>query len=654
MRNLKMLLLALSGLLVLTLQPSMAQQGIPPPARKVLGAIQTMEVRYPQQKVYLHMDKDEYIAGESIWVKGYLVDAANHLTDTMKANFYVEVINLDKKPVNMVVLESDYGYADGYIQLHDSLPEGNYLVRGYTNWMHNFSQEFFFEKEIFVHNPIQKNYIRRKELRQNRRFNKQIDKQRERMQFDVFPEGGHLVQGLENRVAFKAANALGMGVKASGELMDNDGQQVATFEVLHQGMGSFVFIPQPGKSYQAKVTFENGERDEIEMPRALDQGYQLRADLNDQEVQIQVTANFDPRQYDIAPEIFILGQTRSHAYFMKNGTLSEGAFSTSMPLDVLPTGICQITVFDANGQPLAERLVFINHHDLAPVEISTRELEIDNLHALEVDVQFDPGTMTDSLASYSLAVVGSAHEFEPVTSSIASYLLMTSDLNQTLQVPLDYFVDPSAYMQQSLDLLMMTHGWRRFNWEQILAGNFPEIQYGRASGLTVTGQVEPTSSGHPTGETDVEMVVNQEGRNVHTNTTDQEGNFLFTNLYYNDFFLAQFSVPRDPMGRNLRIELNSRDFEELEFHPSLGTRKKTVLKRGEHWERVSKPQTILPSRSEFQNEKVKISGNASQVIYMQDLQGHYNTVLDILRSHATGLMVIDGQIMLRGPTSVNF
>ncbi|MFO7978345.1 MAG: TonB-dependent receptor plug domain-containing protein, partial [Bacteroidales bacterium] len=110
----------------------------------------------------------------------------------------------------------------------------------------------------------------------------------------------------------------------------------------------------------------------------------------------------------------------------------------------------------------------------------------------------------------------------------------------------------------------------------------------------------------------------------------------------------------DPMGRNLRIELNSRDFEELEFHPSLGTRKKTVLKRGEHWERVSKPQTTLPSRSGFQNEEVKISGNASQVIYMQDLQGHYNTVLDILRSHATGLMVIDGQIMLRGPTSVNF
>lgn len=656
MKNLKIMFLPLLVMLVFNLQVAMAQQGITPAARKVLGAIQTMEVVYPQQKVYVHTDKEEYIAGESIWLKGYLVDATRHLPDTMKANLYVEVINLNEEPVNMIVLESDHGYADGYIQLHDSLPEGNYLLRAYTTYMFNFSQELFFEKEVFVHNPLEKNFIKRRDMRRNRRFNRKIEKQSEEVHFYVFPEGGHLVQGLENRVAFKAANGLGQAMDASGIVEDNNGEQVAAFEVMHQGMGSFSFTPQPGKSYRAIVEFAGGEREKVDMPQALAQGYLLKADIAEQQVDVEVKANFDPRQFNLSPEVFILGQTRSHAYFMKNGTLENGTFTTSIPLEILPTGTCQITLFDVNGQPLAERLVFVNHREEASVEIATRELEIDQMHALEVDVQFDPAVSaeTDTLASYSLAVIGSARELESASSSIASYLLMTSDLNKVVQAPEGFFNHPSASTQQSMDLLMMTHGWRRFNWDQILAGNFPEIQYGRTSGLTVVGQVEPTSSAHPTGEIAVEMVVNQEGRNVHTTTTDEKGNFFFTDLFYNDFYLGQFSIPRDPMGRNLRIGLDSRDFRETDYKSTFGTRKKSVVSRGEHWERVKKPQTSFKSQSQLMSkEPTRIHGNADQVIYMQDLSGHYNNMMDILRSHATGLMLVDGQIMLRGPTSVN-
>ena len=634
--------------------PSSAQAGNPDHARQVLGSIQTMEVMYPQQKVYLHLDKDEYVAGETIWFKSYLVNATTHLPDTMKANLYVDVINVQEQPVNVVLLSSENGFADGHIFLPDSLAEGNYLIRGYTTWMHNFDQELFFEKEIFVHNPIEENFINRRGLRQNRRFNRQIERQMETMNFQVFPEGGNLVAGLENRVAFKATNALDKGFEASGTVVDNSGETVATFESLRDGLGVFAFTPQTGKSYRAHVEFENGAQKTVDLPEALQQGYVLKADVVNNEIRVQVKANFDPAAYNIAPDVFVLAQTRSRAYFMENARLTNGTFQTRIPLSTLPTGICQITIFDANSLPLAERLVFVNHDNMSPVSLVTRDLVLDNYKALEIDAQIQIEDGPDGSGSYSLTVIGSDQEIDAVTSNIATYLFMTSDLEDPVQAPWNYLAQDTPEMQQALDLVMMTNGWRRFKWENILAGDFPELQYGRASGLTIAGKVTPTSSAHPTGEIEVQMTVNQDGRVVRKVETDSDGNFVFPSLYYKDHFIAEFAIPRDPVGRHMRIELVSRDFRDVEYTRSFGTRPLNVVSRGDNWQRVSQPDATVRVRRQIDrgDDPSKIYGSADQVIHMQDLRTHYSTVFDLLRARLTGFMVVNGQIMLRGPTSV--
>lgn len=635
--------------------PAASQQAASEASRNVLGAIQTMEVVYPQQKVYLHTDKDEYIAGESIWVKGYVVSSTTHLPDTMKANLYMEIINNYQETVNVVLLHSENGIAHGRFDLQDSLPEGNYLVRAYTNWMYNFSPALFFEKEIFVRNPIEENYIRRRQVRQNRSLNRDIEAKMEEMQFHVFPEGGDLVAGLENRVAFKASNSLGHYSDASGELVASGGNKVAEFKSLQDGMGVFSFTPQKGVQYQAKVTFENGQKKTVDLPQVKEHGYILKTDIGPREIMVQVKASSDTQAMaDFSSEVFVLGQTRSRAYFMENAVLNNGEYSARIPLNILPSGVCQITLFDASGRPLAERLVFVNHNDMLPVEIATRNLKVDDQQALEVDVTFDVDEYSASQASYSLSVVSSENELQPAKSNIASYLLMTSDLEKQVNSPWKYLSDDSPEMQKAMDLVMMTNGWRRFDWDKILAGNYPEINFRRASGLTIAGEVKPTSSGRPTGEIAVEMVVRQDGRNVHTTTTDPEGNFFFSDLFFNDYFVAEFAIPRDPTNRNLRIGLHSRDFRESEYTRSLDLQPTSVVSRGDDWERVKQPETSLRSRwQERSAEPAPIYGNADQVIFMQDLQTHYSTVYDVLRSRATGFMVHDGQVMLRGPSSVN-
>jgi hypothetical protein len=654
MKNLIRIMMAFMLVLAWSHKPSSAQSGGQDHSRQVLGSIQTMEVMYPQQKVYLHLDKDEYVAGETIWFKSYLVNATTHLPDTMKANLYVDVINVQEQPVNVVLLSSENGFADGHIHLPDSLPEGNYLVRGYTTWMHNFDQELFFEKEIFVHNPIEENFINRRGLRQNRRFNRQVERQMETMKFRVFPEGGNLVAGLENRVAFKATNALDKGFEVSGTVRDNSGETLAEFSSLRDGLGMFTFTPEAGKTYRAYVKFENGREMTVDLPSPLKEGYVLRADLVNNEIQVEVRANFNPEVYDIAPEVFLLAQTRSRAYFMENGRLSNGKFQTRIPLNTLPTGVSQITIFDSNSLPLAERLVFVNHQNMTPVSLVTRELVLDNYKALEVDAEIQLEDGPDGFGSYSLAVVESNQELEPATSNMATYLFMTSDLEHPVQAPWSYLSEDTPEMKQALDLVMMTNGWRRFKWKDIIAGEFPELQFGRASGLTIAGKVTPTSSAHPTGEIEVQMIVNQDGRDVRKVETDTEGNFVFPSLYYRDHFIAEFSIPRDPAGRHLRIDLVSRDFREVEYTRSFGTQPLNVVSRGANWERVPQPDAVVRVRRQIErgDDPSKIYGRADQIIYMQDLRTHYSTVFDVLRARLTGFMVVNGQIMLRGPTSV--
>ncbi|RZM10368.1 MAG: TonB-dependent receptor, partial [Pedobacter sp.] len=90
-----------------------------------------------------------------------------------------------------------------------------------------------------------------------------------------FPESGSLVNGLRNRVAFKASGTTGLGVPIKGVVLDNENKEVATFESLHLGMGSFRLAPEAGKSYQAKITYPDGSENTVKLPSAVDNGFAL-------------------------------------------------------------------------------------------------------------------------------------------------------------------------------------------------------------------------------------------------------------------------------------------------------------------------------------------------------------------------------------------
>jgi len=193
------------------------------------------------EKVYLHLDKQNYSFGDTIWYKAYTVIGEHHQLSALSGVLYVELISPKDSLVTRQILPliSGIGWSD--IPLSHTLKQGNYHIRAYTNWMRNAGPDYFYNQNIRIGGiPTETSP------------QKQTTQASPDVQF--FPEGGALVNGVRSRVAIKAVNGEGFGQDIKGVIEDNQGNIVADFASRHLGMGVFAFTPQSGKTYKAKVS----------------------------------------------------------------------------------------------------------------------------------------------------------------------------------------------------------------------------------------------------------------------------------------------------------------------------------------------------------------------------------------------------------------
>jgi hypothetical protein len=640
-----------AGVLMMVISPVLLTAQNPDPAREAARSLEIFEADYPRQKVFIHTDKQTYLAGETIWLKAYLLDAQTHQLSGFGSTLVVEMYNTDGEAVSSMLMKLENGTAHGSISLLDSLPEGNYLIRSYTNWMRNFGEESFFEKEILVRNPKEENFVNRRSIRRNRAFNRELENLTDRYQFAFFPEGGHLVAGVESRVAFKAANLAGAGLEAGGRLLDDIGREVLRFETTHNGMGQFAFKPREDASYMAEVRFPDGSVKTLPLPVA-PAGHALQVNVagNMLEFVVRSAGNLSALH---TGQIYLVGHVRGSLVFHTGGTLEEGLFRHRIPPGDVPEGIFHITLLDHSGQPLARRLVFIQKGE---PENPVRDLRVAPSRQVgydhQMELSFDWPEHADG--SYSLSVLGSAEPINSPGVDMVSSLLLISELPGPIERAWEYFDETNARRMEQLDLLMLTQGWSLFDWDGILAGEFPDIRYGVADGLAIRGKVDAISSRQPAGQVMVSLSVGQEGREQLTTRADAQGNFMFTGLHYTGRFTAEFIAGRDPSGRSLGISLETRPLPNIDYPFGPATMPRTILGRGDNWTRVSAPRTTLRSRQpqRASDRQPSIYGEPDQVIYMEDIREDYATIAAVMRGRVTGLTETPTGFMLRGPSSL--
>lgn len=393
--------------------------------RKIREAfLKYIKAAHPQ-KAYLHLDKNIYFANERIWFKAYLFDETNLKSDLSTGIIYVELIDPYNKRVQTVLIKNDLTGNSGSFFLADTVPEGTYQIRAYTNWMRNSGPEFFFTKNIEIRNARQEYQITPKEARSNRRNIDGINKFQRNFFIGFFPEGGDLLQDVQSRVAFKAEDGLGKGIEVTGSVKDNSNNEITKFRTEHSGMGSFFLKPLKGVTYSAHVTYPDGSQQKIGLPEARSNTVGMRLSSVGKQVTITLLSNKEPSNDRSANEFVLAGQVRGMLYYLESINLLDNDSLFLIPEDEFPSGVAHFTLFNNRMQPVAERLHFINHGRFNNYNISSF------IHSDSIKVRFGPPSAMNEKSYFmgSLAIVSAEKgSFNGNDNNIISELLLTNDL----------------------------------------------------------------------------------------------------------------------------------------------------------------------------------------------------------------------------------
>ena len=461
-----------------------------------------------QEKVYIHTDNQCYFVGDTLWYKAYVVRADNLKPTDLSRILYVELLSPDGLLVErQQIVVNPKGYTCGQFVLTDSLYSGYYEMRAYTRWMLNFNVHqhqystqdswWFYNKQMAadyfrvwdglysrvlpVYSKPEEagNYdVRTMYQRPKTRLPK---KKKDDLIVKFYPEGGHLISGVENRVAFEVCDQFGEAVDVKGVV--SDGQQNIDIQTEYMGRGSFLVTP---KGQRLKVSFQWHDKKWSEsLPKEEAQGVALRLDNN----LLTINAAGLPQDKEYAVSVLCRGSLKH----FEQVDLS-GQTVVTLPLGDLPSGVADVTLFDSDGHILADRLCFVNNHEHDDALITApivKDRTYSPYERIELPVQLQD---VDEPVNFSLSIYDGYSDTPSYDNgNILTDLLLSSELKGFIAYPAYYFESDDEVHHRHLDLLMMVQGWRKYKWEE-LADSKRQMRYLPETGLTVEGAVYPTPS----------------------------------------------------------------------------------------------------------------------------------------------------------------
>ena len=492
---------------------------------------------YPQEKVYLHTDRKYYAPGEPIWFQSYLTAGYLHEPSPFSANVYVELHATTDSLIAEKLIFSEGGFGQGVIDIPQKIADGNYILRAYTNWMRNFDQGFFFEKPIVVVTSAESNSI-------SSVANSQID-----LQF--FPEGGSLVNGIPTKIGFKAISGSGKGIYVEGEVYNKAGTKITSFITQHDGMGLFTLLPVAGESYSVKLTGRNKNYD---LPRVENNGYGMEVSQRPDQLRLIFRTNPDNSPKGNYKALVHARGLVSHTIQVN---LSDGATLGTISTADMPAGISHITLFDENDSPLAERLVFIERPIIPTLSLDKNSYKPREKLSTKIKLTDKNGDPFRGMMSVSVLDMDKVIDSIP-EQTIYSELLLNSDLKGFIDNPMYYFNPNNSEANKHLDLVMMTHGWSRFIWDDVLNDNYPGFDYPVELGVSIVGTLLKESSRKTESAGKVTLINNRGFPPLILEAeTDKDGRFSFENLlvYKTDNLLLKGRNSKDK--ENVRFEIDT-------------------------------------------------------------------------------------------------
>ncbi len=490
---------------------------------------------YIREKLYVHTDKNFYLTGEILWFRIYDVDASFQRPVDISKIAYIELLDDSNKSVLQQKVSLRPGEASGSFIIPPGIPTGNYRFRAYTRWMRNFGPDYFFSKIISIVNPHKLEVD-------------SVAKKTDRYDIQFFPEGGNLIQNLETKVGFRITDAYGMGMDCAGRIVDNNQDTILKFQPVIFGLGHFMFTPLTGHTYKAIVNFPNGNQVTRDLPLAYASGYEMNVSKTaDKQLSVTVSASGNP---DPAMYVYLFVHTRGDLKKFEGQYLKDGKAVFSINTDDLGDGISHFTVFNFNELPVCERLYFKYPQKAFQIQVSPMDA-YETRKKIQLDLSTSDHEGKPVPADMSMAVYRLDSLQTLDKTDIREYLYLSSELGGGIESPEYYFSDSSAGREEAMDNLMLTQGWRRFKWQDLLQNKPAPVQLmPEYNGHIIQGRLIDNKTGAGTPDLEAYLSIPSTRTQFRVSSSNAEGrvNFEMTGMYGSQEIVIQTNPKEDSIS----------------------------------------------------------------------------------------------------------
>lgn len=559
-------------------------RGVVNVGERINGLATLMVKNYPE-KIYVQTDKPIYSPNDTVWYKIWMLQSGTLFPTKKSRIVYVDLINEQ----NLVVGSKKYivntGNSNGeFILPKEFQKSGLYRIRAYTRWQKNFGDSAYFEKVIPIwdnqKNPSDEKpyvaelnalgervFVSQKEIQKRKQKETEAQLQRkeqmEKRAFDLdvqfLPEGGTLVAGLPSRVAFKALSPDGRSVPVEGVVLDQEGKEILSFSSEHKGMGSFLLVTEKNKKYTARL-FNNQS---IALPAVEQQGVGLSVLSKPLSDTLALAIHATPEVVESSRTYTLLvesrGLLRKNAYTVHT---NRSRVMILIPKDSLQSGINRFTLFTTDGEPLCERLVYVNNKDEIDFDVQAY-WEAKSATDQMLTLKILPRIKNENIqAAFAISLTNkNTVPVDTIQKTLRSEMLLSSDLKGYIEEPGYYFNHPYDSICTQLDLLLLTHGWSGFSWDDATKRSFT---YHPDTALTVSGKVD-NLVGKPVPGRKISLLA-QGGKLVADQCiSDATGHFSFNNLDVRESSVVRVKIEKEKGKRLVGLGIT---FDTLYEKPS--------------------------------------------------------------------------------------
>jgi len=507
---------------------------------KLADKFQQYQTTHFQEKLFVHTDKPLYLSGEQIWMKIYVTDAFFHKPCNLSKVAYIELIDKNKNSVLQAKVSLEVGKGDAAIRIPVSVATGNYILRGYTQWMKNYSPDFYFEQQIEIINTLNEN------------LKPSLVKQAVSYDIQFFPEGGNLLNGVNSKIAFKTINQYEQGVNCTGSIVNLQKDTIARFSALKFGMGNFSITPALNERYTAIVQIGDTVISK-DLPAIVSKGYMIAVkDSNNQQLKITVQTTKDATEEKVY--LFIHSGNLFKEIIAQKLQNGKAIFLVEkMKLD---DGISHFVLFNGFKEPVCERLWFKYPENRLNIAVHPSTEFYQTRDSIQLHIETTSNKSGKVATNVSMSVFLTDSLFAAGNNSdILSYLLLSSDLKGNIESPgyyLDQNTSNSAERAEATDNLMLTQGWSRFHLDEWLHTSNKQFEFlPEMEGPLVKGKITDKRTGLPAENIMAYLSVPGIHYKFSTATSNSLGELIFNpgNYYETNEIIVQTNNQFDSVYR---------------------------------------------------------------------------------------------------------